>query len=640
VEKHLAGDVKEWLGEIPGTIPVFSNAAYITCKKDTSLPVQGYRLYLRSDGAMVGYKDETGLYYSLVTLKVLKKNYLNHIPCLKIVDFPDLGVRGVMLDISRDKVPKLQTLLNIAVLLADLKYNHFEMYVEGFSFAYPSFRSLWEGKETPLTGEEIRALDVFCKDHFIDLVPNQNCFGHMAAWLATDTFKNLAECPKGYLLLGILKVKSTLDPYDPRSVELVTKMTNDLLPNFTSAYFNMDLDEPFELGMGKSKKIVKEKGVGQVYLDYALKMHDLATARNKKMMMYCDIAFRQKEILSKLPRDITLLDWGYEADYPFEKNCRLLDTAGNDFILLAGTSSWTTITGRTENMLGNIKKAAMNGKRYGAKGLLVADWGDMGHWQYLPVSYPGYVAGAAMGWNSKPRIRELLPDFLSTYIYGDQERKMGNFVLDMGRYNMFEEFAMANMTNTMLALQFGLRDRVMVQGIIGTLVNGLSGMMRDIAPEMVDSLLSRIANRGIFDYKGLMRFLDNQEDLLAQIKINSIDSQLIRDEYRNAIRLIRLGANLKQYIHSRNDLTVEQEKIWLSVMEVLTQTYLEENKRLWLVRNKPGGYERSTAVLVTLEKQIRHRRDLLQKSFLIRHLHRFLEKLASAGSVLYLKITA
>ena len=27
-------------------------------------------------------------------------------------------------------------------------------------------------------------------------------------------------------------------------------------------------------------------------------------------------------------------------------------------------------------------------------GMLLTDWGDMGHWQYLPVSYAGYTAGA------------------------------------------------------------------------------------------------------------------------------------------------------------------------------------------------------------------------------------------------------
>lgn len=104
----------------------------------------------------VEYSNRQGLYYALVSLKVLKQNYSGTIPCVFIEDFPDLAVRGLMLDISRDKVPTNETLMGIAQLLADLKFNHFDLYIEGFSFAYPSFKNLWEGKETPVTGEEKR----------------------------------------------------------------------------------------------------------------------------------------------------------------------------------------------------------------------------------------------------------------------------------------------------------------------------------------------------------------------------------------------------------------------------------------------------------------------------------------------------
>ena len=51
-----------------------------------------------------------------------------------IEDVPDLKIRGVMLDISRAKVPSVETIKNTIKLLAELKYNHLELYIEGFSF--------------------------------------------------------------------------------------------------------------------------------------------------------------------------------------------------------------------------------------------------------------------------------------------------------------------------------------------------------------------------------------------------------------------------------------------------------------------------------------------------------------------------
>jgi hexosaminidase len=639
VESQYRGMVNMVLSEIGSVNPVVvTGRSFLMCVPDTSIPLQGYRLELKPQSATLTYSNEEGLYYGLVTIKVLKQNYRNLIPCFQIEDFPDLEVRGAMLDISRDKVPTLETLLKISGMLADLKYNHLELYVEGFSFAYPSFKSLWEKTETPVTCEEIEELDAFCKSHFIDLVPNQNSLGHMTAWLATDEFRDLAECPKGYKLMGLMNTKSTLDPYDPRSLGLISKMTDDLLPCFSSSCFNMDLDEPFELGAGKSKKISKEKGVGQVYMDYVLKMHDLATARNKKMMMWGDIVLKHKDIISQLPRDITLLDWGYDAEYPFERNCRFLDSINVRYMVCPGTSSWTTITGRTENMLNDIKNAAVNGAKYGADGLLVTDWGDMGHLQYLPVSYAGFAAGGSMSWNSSCSDSLPLREFLDAYIFRDDEKLMGKFVLDMGRYNCFEEFKMFNMTTTVMALQLGLRDRVMINAIYNTMIKQVSGLMRDIAPEMIDTLAQRYKKRKSYDFSDLISFLEEQEGILPYLKLNIPDSDLVKNEYRNAITLIRIGANLKNYINVRYQLSTEEELDQLNNLMQLSSDFIEKHRELWLARNKPGGLDLSLSSIISLQQQIKVRQAELHKARFMRSFDRFKEKITASAVALLMKI--
>lgn len=178
VADTLKGKVADLLKPLSETSAKYSEKGEIfQFRFRNALPVQGYTLDISSYKIVIEYSNIQGLYYAIVSLKLLKNNYAGTIPCIYIEDFPDLAVRGMMLDISRDKVPTKETLMSILGLLADLKYNHFELYVEGFSFAYPSFKELWEGKETPVTGEEIQSLDAFCRSHFIDFVPNQNSFG-------------------------------------------------------------------------------------------------------------------------------------------------------------------------------------------------------------------------------------------------------------------------------------------------------------------------------------------------------------------------------------------------------------------------------------------------------------------------------
>ncbi len=639
VADSLSTEAGIYLRSIPSVMAEYSpkggNIKFIINSK---LPSQGYILIINSQTIGVEYSTLQGLWYAVVSLKVLNQNYHGLIPCVSIEDFPDLETRGLMVDISRDKVPTRETLLQISQLLSDLKFNHLELYIEGLSFAYPSFSELWEGKETPVTGEDIRALDSFCRSHFIDLVPNQNMLGHMMQWLDADRFRDLAECPKGYKLMGLISMKSTLDPVDPRSIELVTRMTDDLLPNFSSSNFNVNLDEPFELGKGKSKELVSKVGIGKVYFDYAMKMHDIAVARNKKMLMWADIVLKHPDMIPEIPKNITLLDWGYEAGYPYEKHCKILHDSGLDYMVCPGTNSWTTITGRTDNMLATIESAASNGFKYGAKGLLLTDWGDMGHWQYLPVSYPGYVTGAALSWNSKSAGSIPLAGFLDSFVFRDKSKTMGNLVLDLGRYCNYEEFLMFNMTSTMVSFQFGLRDKLMADAIFGKMIKELSGLMGDIAPDVISDFKKRYNSRKEYDYQGLMKFLDSKESLLKKAEVSSADSSIIKDEYLNAIKLVRLGADLKEIICNKDSYSHEVQGQKLGVMRDLCTQYLQENKRLWLLRNKPGGYDRSTASLTGLILQIDKQIQLINGPAPARWLNRFLERTGTAGAALYMKM--
>ena len=604
---------------------------------EKSIAEQGYNMEIRPGKISVTYSSLQGLYYAIVTLKVLNHNYSGEIPCASIEDSPDLPVRGVMLDISRNKIPQKETLIKIARMLADLKYNHLELYVEGFSFAYPSFKSLWEAKETPVTGEEIRELDSFCKNHFIDLTANQNSLGHMMAWLGTNEYKDLAECPNGYKLMGLVNMKGTLDPNDPRSIELVTKMTDDLIPNFSSPNVNIDMDEPFELGKGKSKELCKQKGEGQVYMDYALKMHEMLAKRNKKVLMWGDIVLRHPDVIPLIPKDVTLLDWGYEAGYPYERHCRVLQKSGLDYMVCPGTNSWTTITGRTDNMIATIESATSNGVKFGAKGMLLTDWGDMGHWQYLPVSYAGYVTGAALSWNSQSSMVMPLAKFLNSYIFGDKNSVMGNLVLNLGRYNRYEEFPMLNMTTAMIYLQFGLRDRVMVNGIFDKTLKSIGGLMNDIAPELIDTLTKSYNNRHRFDYAGLQNFINQGETSLDKTAMTNDDGQLIKDEYRNALKLIRIGSGIQYFTQARQNMNPDEQRKFLKDIKSLTRNYLDANRRLWLLRDKPGGYDTSVAPLYSLIQQIDDRLNVLDSNAISRFFNRFMERIGTAGAVLYLK---
>lgn len=292
--------------------------------------------------------------------------------------------RGYMLDISRDKVPTVKTLHLIVDLLERFQYNEFQLYTE-HTFAYSRHRDVWKDA-SPLTAAEIRALDVYCCDRGIALVANQNSFGHLERWLVKPAYNPLAAMPKGGAVTPwgtVKKDPTTLDPDNPACIDFLAGLYDELLPNFSSPLFNVGCDETFE---------VKDP---EKYLSFVLKVLALARARGKRPMIWGDIVLKHPELVSRLPKDTIVLDWGYEGNHPFEKQTAAFKAAGLEYRVCPGTSAWNSLAGRVENMRENVAAAEAAGRKNGASGFLMTDWGDGGHWQPLAASLPGLILGGA-----------------------------------------------------------------------------------------------------------------------------------------------------------------------------------------------------------------------------------------------------
>ena len=324
------------------------------------------------------------------------------------------AVRSYMLDISRDKVPTMGTLKQLVEILEKFNYNQLQLYTE-HTFAYSKHEAVWKDA-SPMTADEVRELDLFCAMHGIDLVPNQNSFGHLERWLVKPEYNHLAELPRGGAPLpwgGFKKDPTTLCPTDPASLDFLAGLYDELLPNFESRLFNIGCDETFDLlGEGRSAAAVKEKGEGRVYLDFLLKVAELVRKRGKRPMFWGDVILRHPELVPELPKDLIALDWGYEGNHPFMDEAAKFAAAGLDFYVCPGTSSWNSLAGRVENMRENMIAAERAGHLHGAKGFMVTDWGDGGHWQPLAASLPGLILGGNLAFTGASAAKMDLEDAL------------------------------------------------------------------------------------------------------------------------------------------------------------------------------------------------------------------------------------
>jgi hypothetical protein len=186
------------------------------------------------------------------------------------------------------------------------------------------------------------------------------------------------------------------------------------------------------LGKGQSKKLCETKGKGSVYLDFLKKIHAEVSTRDKKMMFWGDIILKYPKLIRELPKNVIALNWGYEADHPFEKEAAQFAKSKIPFYICPGTSTWQTLIGRHDNAFANLRAAAKAGKKFGAIGFLNTDWGDGGHPQPLAVSWPLFAAGAALAWNSKALDEQRLTSVLSRDVFEDSTGKMPDTAFKLG----------------------------------------------------------------------------------------------------------------------------------------------------------------------------------------------------------------
>ncbi len=497
---------------------------------------------------------DVGIFYGIKTLKQCVEN--KSIICCEIKDYPDLEIRGAMIDISRSKVPTLKTLKEITQMLADLKYNHLELYVEGFSYEYQSFKDVLVEKNY-ITLNDYLELEAFTEKNYIDLVPNQNGFGHMNAWLMKKEYHELAECPDGFTIWGSHRSSSTLDPTNPKSFKLVKKMYDDMLPHFKSKYFNMNFDEPYELGHGKSKEACEKTSVADVYIDFLLPLYKVVKKYKKTPLMWGDVLIHHPEALNRLPKDLIFVDWGYNLNYDFESHGKMLREHDVKFMMAPGTSTWSTITSRYYDMVGSIKNSSEATKKYQGLGLLVTDWGDIGHLQYLPFSYPGFIYGAECAWSTPNE--EIIKPYLDKLVGPISS----NAILKLATYTTLEgEYR-----------DYGSRLFSLI----------LWAEHSQNQEDQIKYFLEKMKSNLIED-KNLKQLESMFNDVMKDIRS---EDTLVKGEIENSINLlltlVDIQRNLKKVIFNDEHNVFEKDILILNA-------FIKKHHELWSIRNVEAGF--------------------------------------------------
>jgi hypothetical protein len=343
-------------------------------------------------------------------------------------------------------------------------------------------------------------------------------------------------------------------------LNLLNSLYAEFLPNFSSKQFNVGCDETWELGKGWSKKLCETKGNTRVYLDFVLKIDELTRKHGRRMMFWGDIILHNPELIKELPKDIVALNWGYEANHPYNKEAKSFAEAGVPFYVCPGTSSWNSLTGRTNNCLKNLQNASKNGSKFGTEGFLNTDWGDGGHHQYQPLSYIGYAGGAAAAWNSKSDLERDVPAYLNREVFKDASGETARILYDMG--------------NTYELLEHKIHNNTIFNRLLFSQKDELEKNLENVSKRELKSCLSKLNG-----------FLSG----ISKASPKAEDASIVKVELMNNIQMAMLGIQKGIAFLEKDDNLRPLRKDLEHIVSC--------HEDLWLSRNRRGGLRESSGRL-------------------------------------------
>jgi len=356
-----------------------------------NLDEEGYLLAASANGVVVAGQSAAGTFYGLQTLKQLVRGEgeAAFVQGVKIADWPSMRWRALSDDISRGPVPTVEYVKRQLRTEAMFKMNMHSLYMEHV-LQYAS-HPLIAPEGGALTPAEIRELVAYARRYHVELVPEQQTFGHMHKALELEEYNDLAEVPYG----------DVLSPQQEGTYKLVSDLYRELDELFPGKFFHIGEDETFELGQGQSRDEVKARGLGPVYFDHLKRVHELLQPYKRRLMFWGDIALNHPDLLPGVPRDMIAMNWDYSPRQSYEARIGLFKKAGLDQFVCPGVWSWNQIFPNEDSAAVNITNFVRDGQKAGVLGVMNTEWDDDGE-SLFETAWYGVVLGAAASWQTAP----------------------------------------------------------------------------------------------------------------------------------------------------------------------------------------------------------------------------------------------
>lgn len=287
---------------------------------------------------------------------------------------------GVMLDVSRNGVIRVEKLKKFVDYLSLFGYNSLFLYTEDtYEVESEPYFGYMRGR---YTAKEIKEIDAYCQSKGIELIPCIQTLAHLNQIFRWEEYRNVWD------------VEDILLVDEEKTYQLIEKFIATVSKLFSSKLVHIGMDEAHMLGLGKRLDKYGYENKSEILQRHLKKVCSIVDKYGCKPMIWSDMFCRNvnggeyygdhivipQEVVEDVPKNLELVYWDYyhTKEKDFTAMIKTHKAFKNPAWFAGGAWSWLGFVPSNFYSIKTMKPAMTACRKNNIRNVMITLWGDGG----------------------------------------------------------------------------------------------------------------------------------------------------------------------------------------------------------------------------------------------------------------------
>ena len=287
---------------------------------------------------------------------------------------------GIMLDMSRNAVMKVEEVKNFVKILSSFGYNTIMLYTEDtYEVENEPYFGYMRGRYTQ---EELKEIVTYCESLEMEVIPCIQTLAHLNQIFRWPAYAPVRDCDD-ILLVG-----------EERTYELIENMFKTIKKCFSSEYIHIGMDEAHNVGLGEYLSRNGYEHRSTILQKHLKRVVEMANKYGLKPLIWSDMFYKlatkgwyyapnaevTEEIKALVPSEISLVYWDYynTEKATFDRLITSHQEFNNEIWFAGGAWTWEGFAPHNAYTLKTMSPAMESAKEHGVENIIITSWGDNG----------------------------------------------------------------------------------------------------------------------------------------------------------------------------------------------------------------------------------------------------------------------